>query len=131
MNTNEHKCKAGYDAAMNDPPKKLAYTLPRAMRLRGKSTIDTTFKTGKRRTAHPLTVHALRRADNGPPHMGISIGTRCGNAVRRNLIKRRLREAFRLMQHDVPIGFDYLVVVKPHPPLEMAAYQQRFRQLLT
>ena len=131
MEADDRRPHRRYDAAMSQPQKKLAFTLPRALRLRGKATIDATFKTGKRRTAHPLTVHALRRADDGPPHMGISIGTRCGNAVRRNLIKRRLREAFRLMQHDVPIGFDYLVVVKPHAPLEMTAYQARFRQLMT
>ena len=131
MNTNEHKWIERYDGGMSDPTKKLAYTFPRDMKLRGRVTIDVTYKTGKRRTAHPLSVHALRRVDNGPAKIGISIGTRCGNAVQRNLIKRRLREAFRLMQHDVPIGFDYLVVVKPHAPLEMQGYQARFRQLLT
>jgi len=100
------------------------------MRLSGKILFDQTYKTGKRRTAHPLTVHAVRRADNGPSKMGISIGTRCGNAVQRNVIKRRLREAFRLMQHDVPIGFDFVVVVRPHVPLEMVGYQGRLRQLM-
>lgn len=115
---------------MNERAQPLRYTLPRSMRLRGKILVNQTYKTGKRRTAHPLTVHAVRRTDNGPPTMGISIGTRCGHAVQRNLIKRRLREAFRLMQHEVPIGFDFLVVVKPHAPLEMTAYQSRLRQLL-
>src|SRR4051812_24402942 len=116
---------------MGNSSGKLSYRMPREMRLKGKASFDVAFKTGKRRTAHPLSVHALRRADNGPAKMGISIGTRCGNAVQRNLIKRRLREAFRLMQHDVPIGFDYLVVVRPHVPLEMLGYQARFRQLMT
>jgi ribonuclease P protein component len=116
---------------MATPAKRLPLSFPRDMKLRGRLRFDAVFKTGQRRTAHPLTVHLLRRDDHTPSRLGISIGTRCGNAVRRNLIKRRLREAFRLMQHDVPPGFDYLVVLKPHAPLTMSAYQARFRQLLT
>ena len=114
---------------MADHFKPLRHKLPRALRLRGKSTFDQTFKTGKRRSAFPLALHLLRRGDNAPSRLGISIGTRCGNAVRRNLIKRRLREAFRLIQHELPPGFDYLLVIKPHDPLPMTAYQSRLRQL--
>jgi ribonuclease P protein component len=106
------------------------FSFPRALRLRGKPRFDEIFKTGKRRTAHPLTVHALRRADNQAARIGISIGTRCGNAVRRNCIKRLLREAFRLMQHEVPVGWDFMIVVKPHEPLLLPGYQARLRQLL-
>lgn len=114
---------------MADSAEPLRFTFPRTLRMRGKSTFDLTFKTGKRRSAFPLALHSLRREDNGPSRLGISIGTRCGHAARRNLIKRRLREAYRLMQHEIPPGFDQMVVVKPHEPLTVAQYQARIRQL--
>jgi len=111
------------------PAEKPRFTFPRTLRLRGKSTFDLTFKTGKRRSNFPLALHSLRRTDNDPSKLGISIGTRCGNAARRNLIKRRLREAYRLLQHELPPGFDYLLVIKPHVPLEVPVYQAKLRQL--
>ena len=112
-------------------PQKPRLKLPRSQRLRGRIRIDEIYNSGKRRIAHPLHISSLRRTDNLPSAFAISIGTRCGNAITRNTIKRRLREAFRLMQHELPPGLDYLIVVKPHKPLPMAAYQARLRQLLT
>lgn len=45
------------------------------------------------------------------PRLGISISKSCGNAVSRNNIKRRIREAFRLNQHNIPSDYDYLLII--------------------
>lgn len=113
--------------AKNDRPR---FFFGRSQKLKGRVTVDTVYKTGKKRVAHPLIGYAVRRSDNGPSRLGISIGKRCGNAVARNAIKRRLREAFRLSQHHLPPGMDFLLVIKPHPLQELAAYQARLRQVL-
>jgi ribonuclease P protein component len=57
------------------------------------------------------------------PRLGLSIGRRAGNAVRRNAIKRRVREAFRHLQHDLDRGYDLVVTVKQHAPMPMQEYQ--------
>ena len=36
----------------------------------------------------------------------------------------KVRESFRLMQHDLPRGYDFVVVVRPHDPLMLADYQR-------
>ena len=70
----------------------------------------------------PLTVfvHA-----NGldHPRLGLSVGKRVGSAVRRNAVKRRIREAFRLLQHELPRGFDVVVTAREHPEPGMDAYR--------
>jgi ribonuclease P protein component len=70
----------------------------------------------------PLLVFS---APNGLAHarLGLSVGRRVGNAVRRNTIKRRLREAFRLLGADGLPPLDLVVTVRPHRPMPMDAYR--------
>lgn len=42
--------------------------------------------------------------------LGVSVGKRCGPAVRRNRIKRLLREAFRRARPAFPNGYDIVLV---------------------
>ena len=49
----------------------------------------------------------------GHSRFGISIGTKMGNAVYRNRLKRLAREAFRLLRHDLADKYDYLVIYSP------------------
>jgi ribonuclease P protein component len=71
----------------------------------------------------PLTVFALPN-ELGHPRLGLSVGRKVGTAPKRNRIKRLLREAFRLMQHDLPRGYDLVINVRPHETALLADYQR-------
>lgn len=54
-------------------------------------------------------------AENGLTwsRLGLSVSRRVGNAVRRNQVRRRIREAFRTGNADIPNGFDIICVALP------------------
>jgi len=49
---------------------------------------------------------------NERPHcrLGLSVSKKHGTAVTRNLKRRRLKEAYRLLQHELPVGMDLVLV---------------------
>jgi len=69
--------------------------------------------------------------DLGHPRLGISISRRVGTAPVRNRIKRLLREAFRLHPHGLPRGYDLVIVVRAHPPMELGDYQRLMGEMIS
>jgi ribonuclease P protein component len=58
-----------------------------------------------------LVVQARDRGDGGAPRVGFTTTKKLGNAVIRNRIKRRLREAARLnLPAAARAGFDYVLI---------------------
>ena len=56
-------------------------------------------------------VQALARGDDAPARIGFTCTKKLGNAVSRNRIRRRLKEAARLsLGVHVKAGFDYVVI---------------------
>jgi ribonuclease P protein component len=98
-------------------------TLAKSHRLGGHRNFPAVRAGGKKESRGPLTVWAL---PNGLKHsrLGIGIGRHCGNAVRRNRVKRLLKETFRVLQNDFPVGYDWVISVRPHEPLILAEYQR-------
>ncbi len=61
--------------------------------------------------ARGLVLQARARADAGGPRVGFTVTKRVGNAVVRNRIKRRLREAVRASLHErARDGVDYVLI---------------------
>jgi ribonuclease P protein component len=96
---------------------------PKSHHLRSPREFDAVYAAKTREARGPVTVYAK---PNGlsHPRLGLSVSRKVGNAVKRNRIRRRLREAMRLMQHDFPAGYDLVIVVRPHEPQMLADYQR-------
>lgn len=102
----------------------------RRWRVRGRNRFGEIHAAKVRRESGPLLVYALPN-DVGHLRIGLSVGRRIGNAVRRNLVKRRLREGFRLHRGAWPGGYDLLVVVRPHDPLSPVEYATHLGTAIT
>lgn len=81
-----------------------------------------------------LRLYAAPNEQDGP-RFGVSIGRKCGTAVYRNRLKRLAREAFRLNQHELPAGKDYLLIFTARKPInkecpalltDYAAFEKQF-----
>lgn len=113
-------------------------------RLGGRDSFVAVYQARVSKARGPLTLHT--RPNGLPNHrLGLSVGRRIGNAVQRNLIKRRIREAFRLSEPELPRvdtaakmgemgnggdvaegaargGYDMVVGVRRPEPLPMRQY---------
>jgi ribonuclease P protein component len=67
---------------------------------------------GERRRGRHFILEVLdRKAPDEPPRVGFTVTKKQGNAVERNRIRRRLREAVRLSaQFAMQPGHDYVIV---------------------
>jgi ribonuclease P protein component len=100
--------------------------LPSEERLRR----DRDFKrvyAAKRAIVHPLMVLYTRPSREGR-RIGFSVSKKMGDAVRRNRIKRRLREACRAHRPVLKSGFDAIFVARSK--LGAATYEEIVRTVI-
>jgi ribonuclease P protein component len=101
----------------------------RRHRLRHKLEFEAVYEARVRKHRGPLTVFAL--PNELPNHrLGLSVPKRVGSAPRRNRVKRCVREAFRLLQDELPRhargGYDLVVAVRPHE----SGTEREYREML-
>jgi len=99
---------------------------PKTFRLLRRSDYRRVYDEGQRRSVSLCTVFIR---PNGLAHsrLGITVPARLGNAVLRNRLKRRVREVFRLLRADLPMGWDFLV--NPRPAVATVSFQALEKEL--
>lgn len=104
-------------------------SFPARMRIKQRSDFKQVSRRGRRRTGPHLIVYAQKNALDCS-RLGLTVSRKVGKAAQRNRWKRRLREVFRRNKKVVPIGWDFVVIVKKSAP-EHPEFEQLSKELLT
>jgi ribonuclease P protein component len=77
-------------------------TLPAPKRLRRKADFETVYARG-RRFGNGFFGVTVNLNDKGGPRLGLAVAVKvAGNGVKRNRLRRIIRESFRLHQYELP-----------------------------
>jgi ribonuclease P protein component len=99
-------------------------------RLRHAREFDAVYAAKGRIDRFPLIVQTMP-STTGDARLGLAIGRRFGPAVRRNRMKRLLRESFRLARERFPAPYDVVIGCRPHRELPLARYGELLEDAIT
>ena len=94
---------------MAEPPK--GFRFPARVRIKKTREFNRVYARGKRARGRLFLV-VLMPNRTELTRVGLSVGKKVGGAVRRNRIKRMLREAFRQVRPELPTGLDIVLVAE-------------------
>jgi len=110
-------------------------------KLKSKKTIDLLFSKGKSFNSNPIRVVYLNKQDltTIPANVGVAVPKKnIKLAVNRNLIKRRIREAYRLNNHTFKsklikneIGLDLMFIYNSKQILSYNEIEDKIKVILT
>ena len=69
------------------------------------------YSSGKS-SATPLLALYYKKNRTGHNRLGLTVGTKVGNAVTRNRVRRKLKEIYRLHEAEIKQGLDIVVVAR-------------------
>ncbi|MFK7766578.1 MAG: ribonuclease P protein component [Mariniblastus sp.] len=103
-------------------------TFPKFARLLRQADFDSVYQ-GSVFAADDVLVILARRNKLGVTRLGLSVSKKVGNAVVRNLWKRRIREAFRKQRLEMPTGMDIIARPKKGAICDYAAIHRSIGRL--
>ncbi len=99
------------------------------MHLRSSRDFVRIYADGQRAGDDHLLIFATTN-DLNVNRLGMSVSRKHGAAVHRNQKRRRIREAFRRLQHDLPQSYDLIVVPRQRDDSTLQEYRNSLRALV-
>ena len=100
----------------------MQFAFPKKARLLKPSEFERVFR-GRLSASDGLIVVYAASGESEQPRLGLTVSRKCGKSVVRNRWKRSLREAFRLVQHDLPRHLDLVVLPRKGAMPDVARLQ--------
>lgn len=104
------------------------FTFTKSQHLRSPSDFERVYSLKCKMADGVLLVFAARN-QTAVTRIGLSVSKKHGGAIVRNRLKRLLREAFRLTQHQIPKGFDLVVIPLAKDKASLLAYKESLVRL--
>lgn len=104
------------------------FDFPRADRIRSQQDFADVYSARQRAGDKNLLIFAITNQLERC-RLGVSVSKKNGNAIMRARKKRMIREAFRLVQHQLPKGLDLIVIPRPEVEANLKQYQHSLKQL--
>ncbi|MDW8245773.1 MAG: ribonuclease P protein component [Sandaracinaceae bacterium] len=83
-------------------------------RIRKKKEFERVQSEGVRIHTPRFVIWVMKRGDDASSRLGVSVSRKVGSAVRRNRVKRVVREVFRRERARFPCGCDIVFVARPN-----------------
>lgn len=88
------------------------FALPKSTLLRKSAEFNQVYRRGNRLRGNGFALIYLS-GEQTDSRLGVSVSRKVGNAVRRNRIKRIIRETFRLHREIFPRSSDIVIAIRP------------------
>jgi ribonuclease P protein component len=85
----------------------------RRHRLSRSRDFDAVYRRGRSVSTRFLVLHWFAREEGEGPRVGLAVSRKAGGAVKRNRLKRQLRDVWGELLDDLPADQDYVIVVRP------------------
>lgn len=88
-----------------------SFLFPKSEKILKRADFVNLNRSGKRLYTKHFTL-IIKQNGQGVTRLGVTVSKKTGNAVRRNRLKRLIREFFRLNKKRIPQGYDIVIIAK-------------------
>lgn len=97
---------------------KVIFNMKKSYRVKKNTEFQHIFKKGKSSANRQFVIYVLKKESQQNFRIGLSVSKKIGNAVKRNEIKRYIRQSFLELETYIDKGNDYVIIARK-PAAEM------------